>query len=76
MTWIKNTAGKPDSQLTLQTSWSVLGMVLVLFVVGRNTMQGLPVGWEVWAFVATMTGSKTLSYVRRRGQKPPDDMAG
>ena len=65
--WIRNTAGKPDSQLTMQTMWNLLGMLLVVIVVARSVFAGGTVDDGVWWFVGAMAGVTTTGYVSRRG---------
>ena len=65
--WIKNTAGKPDSQLTFLAGWHVLAMlVVVAVVVGPLAGRAVEVDMEVWAFLASAIGLKSWSYRGRR----------
>ena len=83
MGWIKNTAGRPDSQFTLLLGWNILTALLVVYVVVRGSM-GTPVAVdsEVWAVCVGMAVGKGYNYVKRRGQAaadaplPGEDLAG
>jgi len=62
--WIKNTAGKPDSQLTFLALWNLVGVGLCVLTVATAK----PVDVEVWCFVGAAMGLKAASYVSRRKQ--------
>jgi hypothetical protein len=80
MKWVKNTAGKPDSQLTMQLGWNGIGMLVVVLVVGISTYKGTPITDMVWYFLLGAMGIKGATYVSRRNSTPPpvagEDLGG
>lgn len=72
VSWIRNTSGKPDSQLTFLAIWNVLAMALVVLTIVVDLYNGRPTSEVVWAFLAGAIGIKAWSY---RGRRRDDHQA-
>lgn len=64
--WVRNTSGKPDSQLTFLSGWNLLAMALVVLTIVVDLYHGRPTSEVVWAFLAGAIGIKAWSYRGRR----------
>lgn len=80
MRWLRNTAGHPDSQLTIQVAWNIIAAVTVLLVAVLSILQDRQIPETLWLFMLGAMGIQTMSYVKRRGQdvmrRPDEEMAG
>ena len=69
MSWMHNTQGSADSQLTIQVAWNIIAAVVVVLVSVLSILQDQPIPDSLWLFMLGAMGIGGATYVRRRGQE-------